>query len=72
MTHRFEDLHGCKPIQKSDLYERVKKSNSLFKWGKSGIKKNSGEPEISFGDKLLRFFVCCGTDPKKKDDKNKD
>ena len=48
----------------------------FFNWKKDGqrenknqsIKKNN-EEKMSFGDKMIRFFVCCG--PKDKDKEKK-
>lgn len=33
LPHRYDDMHDCKPVKKNDLYEKVKKKNSLFNWG---------------------------------------
>ena len=75
MPHRYEDEHACKPVKQSDQYEKIKKSSKLFNWSsesKAKKKESSGGPELSFGDKVLRFLVCCGTQPKKdKNDKSK-
>jgi len=75
MPHRYEDEHACKPVKKSDQYEKIKKNVKFFNWSndaKSKKKESNGEPELSFGDKVLRFLVCCGTQPKKdKNDKSK-
>lgn len=32
MKHRFDDLHDCKPVKKSDQYEKIKSNISLFNW----------------------------------------
>ena len=64
LTHRFEDLHDCKPIQKNEMLEKIKSNNKGFNWKmKSGTKKD--KDGLSFGDKVLRFFVCCGPTDKK-------
>ena len=72
MPHRFDDEHNCKPVKQSEVYEKIKKNNKLFNWNigksKSVKKKDDG---LSFGDKLVRFFVCCGTENKENKNKNK-
>lgn len=48
MTHRFEDLHDCKPIIKEEQYEKIKRSNSFFNWNKGSkkdIKKDKSDDE---------------------------
>ena len=32
MTHRFEDEHACKPVKKSEQFEKITKNNNLFNW----------------------------------------
>ena len=67
LTHRFEDLHDCKPIQKNEMLEKIKSNNKGFNWKMKSSKKKDKD-ELSFGDKVLRFFVCCGpTDKKDKE-----
>lgn len=63
MTHRFEDLHDCKPVSKNELIEKIKKNNKMFNWKMKAPSKK--KDELSFGDKVLRFFVCCGPNDKK-------
>ena len=77
LPHRYDDMHDCKPVKQTETYEKIKKSNFGFNWGGSrkSIKKEeskkSSDQELSFGDKVLRFFICCGGNPKDKNDKAK-
>ena len=78
MKHRFEDEHECRPIKDDVQYEKIKKNMRLFNWGqdikkdqaksKSKQKEESKE-KLTFGEKMVRFFVCCG--PKDKPPKDK-
>ena len=73
MTHRFDDMHDCKPVKQSEQYQKLKKNTFNFNWSSKGdIKKGSAnqKKELSFGDKFLRFCVCCSVEDK-KDKKNK-
>lgn len=75
MKHRFEDEHDCKPIKKTAQYEKIKKHSFNFQWNMGGSKKSikkTKSDDLSFGDKVLRFFVCCGGEKTKpKEDKNR-
>ena len=78
MTHRYEDMHDCKPIKESVEYEKIKQSNRLFNWGikikKSGGGGNGNQAEgdeLSFWQKLARLCVCCMPTNKDKKNKNK-
>ena len=84
MQHRFDDLHDCKPVKKSEEYDRIKANIGLFNWKQDARKDqkrqkkrssaDDSDGELSLGDKVLRFFLCCGAcsdDKPKKDDKNR-
>ena len=52
----------------------MKKKVGIFNWNKNNDKKGKKkDDEPSLGDKILRFFVCCGSEkpklPKDKDPK---
>jgi len=51
MAHRFDDLHDCKPILKTeDVLEKIKASNRTFNWGffSSGSnKKSNGDVRVA-------------------------
>ena len=52
----------------------MKKNVGIFNWNKGSDKKAKKKgDELSLGDKILRFFVCCGSEkpkiPKDKDPK---
>lgn len=73
LKHRFEDEHNCKPITETEQYQKLKKTAFSFNWAAKGksIRKEpkpakKEEEELSFGGKLLRFFACCGCEPKDK------
>ena len=42
LTHRFEDMHDCKPIKKTEKYEIVKNKISLFNWNDGGLSNKVG------------------------------
>ena len=69
MTHRFEDLHDCKPVVKNEMIEKLKTKNKIFNWKMKKPPKNEKvfENKQTFGEKLVRFFVCCGPKEKKDD-----
>ena len=56
MTHRFEDLHQCLPVKKSEKYHKILKNSKQVKW--NNLHK---EDELSFGEKFLGLFGCCGS-----------
>lgn len=79
MKHRFDDLHNCKPVVDSDKYQRIKKTAFGFNWNtgkdpKKPAQQRRREESPSIGDRILRFFMCCGcggNNNQSKEDKNK-
>ena len=52
MAHRFEDLHDCKPVLKTeDFVEKIKASNRTFNWGFLGSsnRNKSGNVRVAKG-----------------------
>ena len=78
MKHRFEDEHDCKPVKDDVQYEKVKQNMKFFNWGqdikkdKAKAKQKNKDEKMTFGEKMVRFFVCCGPkDKPPKDSKQK-
>ena len=68
LKHRHEDLHECKPVKDSEMYEKIAKSNTFFNWGGSsgGNKKKDDGGEMGFCEKLFRCMLCCGGEDKSR------
>ena len=77
MTHRFDDMHDCKPVKDDVQYEKVRQNMKFFNWGqdikkdKKKSKPKKEEEKMSFKEKMVRFFVCCGPKDKPPKDKQK-